>query len=223
MTSSPSPPPNFDSLAWPYRWMEYASFGRMLEHCRFRYLAQCAQSRRALVLGDGDGRFTARLLATNHSIRVDAVDASGAMLGELRRRAAQAIPAVEGRLHTLQADIRGFAPEASGYDLVVSHFFLDCLTAAEVEALLQRVLPCLTPQARWMVSEFAVPSKGWQRLPSQVMIRWLYFAFDKLTNLQVHRIPDYAAIFIRHGWQLDAQTSFLGGLLVAEVWKRKDL
>ena len=81
--------PNFDSLAHTYRWLEYVSFGRILERCRFHYLARCSHARHALILGDGDGRFTARLLVANATVNVDAVDASAAMLAVLRRRARQ--------------------------------------------------------------------------------------------------------------------------------------
>ena len=44
----------------------------MLERCRFRFLSQCSQARHVLVLGDGDGRFTAHLLAANPTLQVDA-------------------------------------------------------------------------------------------------------------------------------------------------------
>ena len=44
---------NFDRLARPYRWLEYATFGRTLERCRFHFLPALTSARRALVLGDG--------------------------------------------------------------------------------------------------------------------------------------------------------------------------
>ena len=67
---------NFDRIARPYRWLEYLSLGRALERCRFHFLPRLRDCRRALVLGDGDGRFTAKLLDANPSVQVDAVDIS---------------------------------------------------------------------------------------------------------------------------------------------------
>ena len=67
-----APPPDFDRLARLYRWMEYLTFGPWLQRCRSAFLGGIANSRRALVLGDGDGRFTARLLADCPAIRIDA-------------------------------------------------------------------------------------------------------------------------------------------------------
>ena len=212
--------PNFDSLARAYRWMEYFSFGRMLEHCRFHFLARCSAAHHALVLGDGDGRFTARLMASNPTVQVEAVDASPAMLAALRKRVRSCGDA-ETRLQTLQADIRKFTPTAKDYDLIVCHFFLDCLTDGDARALVARISPRMTPDAIWLVSEFAVPEKGWRRLGARVVIRSLYTAFFVLTGLRVRRLPDYSRAFHDNGWHQVDKAPYLGGILIAEVWKRR--
>ena len=60
--------PNFDLIARPYRWLEYLTFGPTLQQTRLHYLPALLHSRNALVLGDGDGRFIAALLAANPTI-----------------------------------------------------------------------------------------------------------------------------------------------------------
>jgi SAM-dependent methyltransferase len=212
--------PNFDSVARAYRWMEYFSFGPLLERCRFRFLTRCSYARHALVLGDGDGRFTARLLALNPTVRVDAVDASAAMLAVLRERAGRSCRDADTRLATTEADIRRFTPTDDDYDLVVSHFFLDCLTDDDVAALIARISPHLTQDASWLVSEFAVPDDGWRRLAARMLIRSLYFAFSFLTRLRVRNIPNYAKIFRDNGFHPIDKSTYLGGILITEVWER---
>jgi SAM-dependent methyltransferase len=215
--------PDFDSLARIYRWMEYLSFGPMLERCRFHFLGRCSQARRALVLGDGDGRFTARLLATNQNVEIDAVDSSAAMLTELRRRGLHASVDAENRLRTIHADLRKVTPDNHPpdpkYDLVVSHFFLDCLTDNEVAGVVERIIPHLTSDAAWLISEFSIPEKGWRRATATQIVRFLYFAFDKMTHLRVHKIPDYGHILGRCGFRCRQRTRMLCGLLVTEVWR----
>ncbi|HEY5254621.1 MAG TPA: methyltransferase [Acidobacteriaceae bacterium] len=213
--------PNFDSVARAYRWMEYFSFGPMLERCRFHFLTRCSHARHALVLGDGDGRFTARLLALNPTVRVDAIDASSAMLDALRERARRSCRGADTRLSTTEADLRRFTPTGNDYDLVVSHFFLDCLTDDDVAALLARISPHLTQDAIWLVSEFAVPDKGWERLAARMLIRSLYFAFSFLTRLSVRNIPNYASIFSDNGFHPIGKATYLGGILITEVWERR--
>jgi SAM-dependent methyltransferase len=106
------PPPNFNRLARLYRWMELFSFGPWLMLCRCAFLNECLNSCRALVLGDGDGRFTARLLRANLAIRIDAVDASPAMLSALSRRAGPH----NARMRRHQADVCSLQPVSPGYD-----------------------------------------------------------------------------------------------------------
>ena len=213
--------PNFDPLARIYRWMEYLSFGPMLERCRFHFLSRCLKARQALVLGDGDGRFTARLLAANPLVQADAIDSSAAMLAQLRRRVFRDSPHVEARLHTIQADLRSFHPSQKKYDLLISHFFLDCLTEEEVAALAKRLLPHLTPDVIWLISEFSIPETGWQRAGSQLLVRFLYLAFSWMTGLRIHRLPDYAPVLRHHGFRRRQQHKFLHGLLVSEIWMRE--
>jgi SAM-dependent methyltransferase len=212
--------PNFDRVALVYRWMEYLSFGSMLERCRFQFLNRCAKARHALVLGDGDGRFTARLFRVNPIVKVDAVDGSTAMLAALRRRALIADVRADARLQTIHADLRSWTPDGNAYDLVVSHFFLDCLTDQDVQDLVRRVVPHLAPNAEWLVSEFAVPPGRWRARFSRLLIRFLYFAFARWTGLEVKQIPDFAAAFKQHGFQRMTRATFQGGLLTSEVWER---
>jgi SAM-dependent methyltransferase len=173
-------------------------------------------AREALVLGDGDGRFTAALLRGNGQVRVDAVDVSGAMLGSLRRRAG----AEAGRVRTEVRDVREWGPAAGmEYDLVVTHFLLDCLTTDEVRGLAGRVSANLAPGAAWVVSEFAVPRGVFGRLVAGPVVGLLYWAFRVLTGLEVRRLPDWRVALGEAGFVQVAERRRLRGLLVSEMWR----
>ena len=120
-----NPTPNFDGLARVYRWLEFATFGPALWRCRCHFLDQLGDSRKALVLGGGDGRFTACLLEANSDLRIDAVDASPAMLRALLKTVQEKTRSEYG---PFAPDLRTWEPGREPYDLMVSHFFLDCLT-----------------------------------------------------------------------------------------------
>ena len=210
-------PPDFDRVARAYRWCEYLALGPALRHTRNSFLADLSDRRRVLVLGDGDGRFTAELLARHPAIIVTAVDASRAMLTLLERRAA----ADKDRLTAIQADIRSFTPTAAQgpFDLVVTHFFLDCLTPAELRALPAQLAPALTPDCRWLLSEFHVPD-GWLAAPARLYIGALYVAFRLLTGLRAGSLPDYEAVLSTQGWTQQQRRFLLRGLLTAQLWQR---
>lgn len=217
---------NFDPIARPYRWLEYLSFGPFLERCRYHWVEKLANRRHALVLGDGDGRFTARLLASNREIQAVAVDSSGEMLRLLTQRVAGLGEEAAARLQTWRGDAVAFDPQVvpnkAQYDLIATHFFLDCLSGDEVCSLIGSLAPHLAPDAIWLVSEFAIPKGEPLGFAARLLIAWLYFCFGRITGLQVRRLPDYAAALRAAGFAVGDRKSHLGGILVSEVWSRLD-
>lgn len=207
----------FDRLARPYRWMEYLAFGSALQRCRCHFLPDLKNTRYALLLGDGDGRFAEQLLRSSRA-RVVALDASEAMLATLQQRCRQA--GVGDRVTVQQADLAGPLPALSPllqFDLVTTHFFLDCLSEEEVRLLATRVLPLMAPDGRWIVSEFHVPGSA-LRIPARLLIRALYFAFHVLTGLRAQKMPRYGHVLEHLGFRRVRQVFHLHGLLVSEMW-----
>jgi SAM-dependent methyltransferase len=206
--------PNFDRLAKLYMWMELVTFGPLLARCREAFLSEHVPARRAVVLGDGDGRFTAELLRVNSQVRIDAVDASSAMLDALLHRARQNA----GRVSAHCADVRNWQPANSPYDLVVTHFFLDCLATEEVRALATKVYGAVSPSAMWIVSEFAVPHSRFGRWVARPLVWLLYRAFGLLTGLKIRSLPDHDGALRDAGFTLTQRRCILRGLLVSEMW-----
>jgi SAM-dependent methyltransferase len=214
------PPPNFDLIARPYRWLEYLTLGRALKRCRFHHLPALLQQRRALVLGDGDGRFLAQLLAQNPDLQADAVDTSATMLKLLRRRCEAASTNIPDRLQTHHTSALAFSPsQGEKYDLVVTHFFLDCLTQPDLEALISRIVPTLTPGAIWLLSDFRVPPSGPSRLVANLVVNLLYLVFRILTGLQTTHLPDHATPLALAGFTRISHHYRLAGLLTSELWQ----
>jgi SAM-dependent methyltransferase len=216
-----NPTPNFNSLARLYRWLEYLSFGPFLWRCRIHFLPQLIRCRCALILGDGDGRFTARLLRTNPDIKITAIDASRRMIESLQ----QAASPHQDRLTTHVADIRNWQPTQTDqygqYDLIVTHFFLDCLTTEEIADLTNRLTPYLAPNALWLVSEFAIPPTLYGRTIAAPLVAFLYRAFRLITNLRLKSLPDHPQALVANGWALQAQHTHLNGLLVSQLWQHQ--
>ena len=207
-------PANFNRLARLYRWMEYASFGPWLWRCRCAFLGDLIDCRRAAIFGDGDGRFTARLLAANPFIEMDAVDASEAMLRSLMRRAGRDA----GRVRAHCVDALEWQTASPPYDLIVTHFFLDCLTTEEVRALAVMMRGTAAPAARWIVSEFAEPDGRLKRAAAHAIVWLLYRAFGLLTGLAVRTLPDHGTALREAGFAPEKTRTWLGGLLVSETW-----
>jgi len=208
------PQPDFDRVAWIYRWAEYVSLGPLLQRTRTHFLSQLSDRRSALVLGDGDGRFLAQLFRQNPEIHALAVDTSEAMLGLLRGRCPAA------RLQTLRCSALDVTPSADT-DLIVTHFFLDCLTQPEVDALARNIAAHTRPGALWLLSDFEVPQRSLITPLAKIYIRALYLAFGMLTGLRVRSLPDPQAALTNAGFTRVARHKKLFGVLYTEIWQRR--
>jgi SAM-dependent methyltransferase len=215
MTQSSIHRANFDPVARPYRSLEHLTLGRALERCRLHFLPQLLTRTHALALGDGDGRFLAALLHRNPTLHADAVDTSPAMLALLRNRCRFAA----SRLQTHPTDALAFAQTTPHppYDLIITHFFLDCFTQPRLDTLATTLAAHLAPSALWLVSDFRIPP-GPLALPARLFVRALYLAFRILTGLRVTRLPDHTAALTRAGLTRTHQHLSLAGVLTTELW-----
>jgi ubiquinone/menaquinone biosynthesis C-methylase UbiE len=210
--------PNFDHLAKPYRWLEYLSFGPFLQRARTQFLPRLASRKSALVLGDGDGRFTARLLRSNPEIQIHAVDLSPGMLRALQKTAGT--DAV--RVSIEVADLRNWRPATGArFDLITTHFVLDCLTTHEIEELTRRLEPAVEPGAVWVISDFHVPRNHFGHWFAAPLVAGLYLVFRILTGLRLNTLPDHALALKTSGWEIETEQLSLHGLLVSQLWSRR--
>ena len=200
---------NFDPVARWYRWLEYLGFGGELQRRRLAFLGDVADARRALVLGEGDGRFLVRLVRQNRGASIDYIDLSWRMLELARKRAGS--DSVSYR----HGDARTIALPQNEYDLVCTHFFLDCLNEDEAEALVERVGRAAARQAHWLVSEFR-QATWWAR----AVVRSLYWFFRVTTGLKTMRLIDHHPLLERAGFRLRRFETARWGLLASELWER---
>jgi SAM-dependent methyltransferase len=200
---------NCDWIAPHYWWIEMLGMGRTLERRRRWFLPRVQNARRALVLGDGDGRFLRELLRGNSMVRADYVDLSGRMLELARRKAG------EDRVVYRRADARALDSTPEEYDLIATHFFFDCFNQHELETLISRIASAAAPGARWIVSEFCTAS-----IPTRLVVQVLYLIFRITTALKNQSLVDHRPILSARGFRLIDTSPSRGGLVVSELWER---
>ena len=205
---------NCDLIARWYRWMEYVSFGGALHRRRCHFLPEL-RGKRVLLLGDGDGRFLAEFSRRYPETDVDSVDCSAAMLRLAEQR-------TRGNAHVRfhQRDVRTEPIPGDAYDLIITHFFLDCFTLEEIGPIVEKISATAAPDARWVISEFSEPSNGWRRLRARFWIHFLYFCFALLTGLEAHQLPDYSVELRKQGFIRKQRDEASQGLLASELWQR---
>src|SRR6185437_18112 len=104
---------------------------------RREFTRDIESARKLLILGDGDGRFTADFLRQNLTAFVDSLESSQAMSRLAEARIAT-VPGGRARVRQIREDPRT-AQLTGNYDVVIAHFFLDCFTTEELKVLIRRI------------------------------------------------------------------------------------
>ena len=210
---------SFDVLAPHYRWMEFVLAGEKLQRCRTAFLAQAAGVERVLILGEGNGRFLAACRQALPMTSVTCVDASARMLGlargRLRRRELDA-----SRIEFVNVDALDWSPPANTFDLIVTHFFLDCFAPNELGTLIAKLAQAARPKAMWLLADFQVPSAGLARVRAQVIHRIMYGFFRSATGLSARRLTSPDSFLMAQHFALRERRLSEWGLLRSDWWAR---
>jgi ubiquinone/menaquinone biosynthesis C-methylase UbiE len=206
---------NCDRIAPWYRLLEYGAFGRKLEQSRFAFLTESKGAKHALMLGEGDGRFLQGFLRLNRQATVDYVDSSAEMLSLAKGRAA----GDQDRVKFHHANALVWTPPRDDYDLIVTHFFLDCFPAQEIAELIHRIASH-APRAEWIISDFHQPGSGFAATRAAAWLRLLYLFFRIATGLRTRSLADHRSAMQENGFRLERAITADAGLLVSELWKQ---
>jgi SAM-dependent methyltransferase len=274
---------SFDTLAPYYRIMERVTAGGILQRCRTAFLAETTSCRRALLLGEGPGRFLEELLRANSQVEVTCVERSPRMIAEARRRLNASDLA---RVHFVQADaltwqplsmncvaadvsplhlisggsqnrltsaatVQGFnarfqrelttaslspcdrereggtsdsqeraRPRRGGFDLIVTHFFLDCFRREELAALVSKIAASATADARWLLADFREAERGWRRWRGRAALALMYGFFRVATGLSASQLTPPDEFLEAGGFRLAARRLANFEFAHSDLWRR---
>jgi ubiquinone/menaquinone biosynthesis C-methylase UbiE len=208
---------SFDAVAPWYRTLETIAFGSALQRARVACLAEIGSPRHALIVGEGNGRFLAELLRTQPGIQVDCVDASERMLKLARQRVVSEI----NRVRFLHRDIRAWAAPANHYDLIVTHFFLDCFAGDQLEKIVQKLSRAATSNAIWLLADFSIPSDSFARFRARIWLAAMYRFFRFTAGIRARELIDPSRFLFAERFSLERQHLFRRGILKSELWRRE--
>jgi ubiquinone/menaquinone biosynthesis C-methylase UbiE len=142
------------------------------------------------------------------------------MLAVARRRVAgQGIECA--RIDFIRADALTWNPPDHDYDLIVTHFFLDCFRRDQLEALIGKLTRVADPQANWLLADFQSASAGWRRRRSEIILWMMYRFFTIVTRLPAKELIDPASILEQNGFKLRARDVQDWDLLHSDWWQQE--
>ena len=210
---------SFDRLAPHYRWMEWLLAGGKLQRCRTAFIRDIPPPHRVLMLGEGNGRCLVELLRAFPVARFMCVDASARML-ECARARVKAHGLRDAAVEFIQADALEWQPPAAQFDLLVTHFFLDCFRAEQLATLVPRLAAAATPDARWLLADFCEPASGFAKWRARWILRAMYFFFRRATRLPAKHLTSPDAFLEHSGFTLRERRLSDWDLLHGDLWQR---
>jgi ubiquinone/menaquinone biosynthesis C-methylase UbiE len=210
---------SFDRLAPHYRWMEFVLAGEKLQRCRTAFLPEVADARDILILGEGNGRFLIECRKVLPKARITCIDESGRMLQLARLRLNRSRLGTQ-EINFVNTDALSWAPAQRSFDLIVTHFFLDCFRADQLKRLLSVLVQACRPHAGWLLADFQIPDRGVSRPRAQV-IHWLMYSFFRITTrLSARKLTPPDSFLTANGFALQKRKISDWGLLHSDLWEK---
>jgi ubiquinone/menaquinone biosynthesis C-methylase UbiE len=199
--------------------MENILAGNLMQRCRTLHLAECRTQQRALLVGEGTGKFLAKLLLFNPTIEITCVEQSQKMINQIRARLARQ-HLDQSRVHFENTDFGSWPMPANPFDLIATHFFLDCFSGDRLPKIIAKLSVAAAPGAVWLVSDFQTPARGWQRCRATLMIAALYHFFRWTTAISAQELIPPDPWIHQAGFQLERRQFLSCSLVHADVWKK---
>ncbi len=220
-TAHPTSPEDgsFDRLAPFYRGLEAVLAANLLQRCRVAWIDEARRARRILVAGPGAGRFLSAAVERLPEASFLCVDSSAGMLRQCARRV-RAVNGADSRVTWVHASLPGWKPPAERFDVLVTHFFLDCFPKPELDDVIETLAGAATPNAAWLISDFQVPAARWSALRARLILWVAYRFFRATTGLRASRLHSPVGSLQREGFHRTHRRTFSAGLLTSEVWQR---
>jgi len=210
---------SFDRLAPHYCWMERVLAGEKLQRCRTAFLEKVTTARNVLVVGEGNGRFLVECRRELHVAKITVVDASRGMLEQTRQRLSRAKLPLDD-VEFIHADALNWKPPEPRYDLIVTHFFLDCFPQVQLEKIVNTLADATEVGAFWLLADFQVPACGWKRLRAQAIHRCMYAFFRAATQLGARELVCPDRVLSSRGFRLLDRHTSDWDLLHTDLWMR---
>jgi SAM-dependent methyltransferase len=160
------------------------------------------------------------LLRAHPGLEVDCVDASERMLQLARKWIERELPDRADRIHFLRRDITSWSPPENRYDLVVTHFFLDCFPEDRVADIVTRLSRTVTADATWLLADFCTPAGGFARVGAGLWLAVMYRFFQSTAGIEADELLDAAPFLEAEGFSMARQHLSRRGMLKSELWRR---
>ena len=124
------------------------------------------------------------------------------------------------RVQFVEADIQFWSAPKSSFDLIVTHFFLDCFPADDIATLVTKLGDLATPNANWLLADFQIAGGRIAALRCRVILSLLYTFFRIVCDVGASSLVSPDSELGKNGFLVFRRVTCEWGLLKSEWWHR---
>ena len=210
---------SFDRIARYYEALETIAAGGKMQRCRLAFLEDIPVPRKVLLAGEGHGKFLLECVRRYPGAKIVVIDASAAML-EVARSKLAVLESAHSRVEFVHADVLQWESPAGGFDLIATHFFLDCFPTDPLADVVARLGELASPDAHWLLADFQIAPTRWAGLRCRVIVGLLYGFFRMVCGLKANSLVSTDENLNKAGFHRHGRRTSEWGLLKSEWWRR---
>jgi hypothetical protein len=120
----------------------------------------------------------------------------------------------------LRADVLEWSPLKKVFDLVVTHFFLDCFRPEQLQQIVDKLAFAARPNASWLLADFQTPLVGLQRWRATLILNVMYMFFRVVTRLPARSLASPDPYLTDNEFFLRERHVSEWELLHSDLWQR---
>jgi len=211
---------SFDQLARYYGILETSTAGGKMQRCRVAFLDDIAVPHKVLLAGEGHGRFLCACASRFPDAMIVVVDSSAEML-QVAGNELNKLESAHAHVEFVHSDVLLWEAPAGGFDLIVTHFFLDCFPSDSLSKLVAHLGELASPDAHWLLADFQIAPTRWAGLRCRIIMGMLYRFFRIVCGLKVNSLASPDEDLEKAGFHRHRQITSEWGLLKSEWWQRQ--
>ncbi|MBC7862750.1 MAG: class I SAM-dependent methyltransferase [Bacteroidia bacterium] len=202
-----------------YDFFAFIFFGNAIWRSQKHFVPELSASKSVLILGGGTGKILEELMKHKTGENYFYVDVSDKMILKTKKRIQKHFPEKLNTVAFICGSVNDL-PYQTNFDLIVTPFVLDFFSDAELAEAMNALNKKLSPDGKWLFTDFNIPQKGFMRLLSKIYISILYFFFRIVCGLRVERLPDFEKYFSELNFKMEKEKYFFGVMMVGRVYAR---
>jgi hypothetical protein len=214
---------SYDRIAAVYDLLSYIAFFGRIQRAQRCFLTQIPRGSNILFLGGGTGWLLPDLFHSSRPRQITYIEASAHMLLRSQQtvvRFQQKYPNTQIPRTTFICGTEQEIPSSATYDVVITNFLLDMYSGSELLTLVNHIAQHLTSEATWLFSDFNLSKQYRKRMWQKPLLSLMYYFFHYTTGIATQPIPNFSALFERFGWRATHSSSFFGGFITSQVYRK---